>query len=293
MEITRLKTFLYVVQLGSFQKAAKKLYLSQRAVSKQITQIETELGIQLVNRGSNRISMTPAGKTFYASAQDILNNYDHAVSELQKTTTTQQQLKVGYFSRFEQQLLRDALIPLVNKFPTLNLTIKEESNEHLIQGVLNDELDLALSIEYGSQTLISHDLAVSSIYTNTMVMGISRLNPLSHFEKLRLTDLNKLPILYYSPETSTYLQNSFLASISTPTQPTHIQRVASAEQMHLLVTLNQGFAFYPQGLVSPSDPDIHYVSLIDAHQRYDIVAIYKAQNRNPVLIELLEKMKLN
>ncbi|BEJ52709.1 LysR family transcriptional regulator [Lentilactobacillus buchneri] len=50
MEIAKLTTFLKVVEYGSFKAAADKLYLSPRAVSKQINQIEAEIGIKLFSR---------------------------------------------------------------------------------------------------------------------------------------------------------------------------------------------------------------------------------------------------
>lgn len=184
MEISRLKTFLYVVQFGSFQKAADKLFLSQRAVSKQISQMEAELNIQLVERRTNRIALTPAGRAFYASAQDVVNNYDHAVSALHETTHQSPHLKVGYFSRFEQRLLQTALLALAHEQPTIRFTVKEESNEHLAQSIENHELDPALSIQYGNVAINLPGLTIQPVYTNTMVMGVSQLSPLSRNDHL-------------------------------------------------------------------------------------------------------------
>ena len=291
MEISRLKTFLYVVQFGSFQKAADKLFLSQRTVSKQISQMEAELNIQLVERGTNNIALTPAGRAFYASAQDVVNNYDHAVSALHDTARQSPHLKVGYFSYFEQQLLQPALLTLAHEKPTINFTIKEESNEHLAQSIANHELDLALSIQYGNTAINLPGLTIQPVYTNTMVMGVSRLSPLSHHHHLQLPDLTTLPILYYSPESSTFLQQSFLASLPTMPYPATIHRVPSAEQMHLLVALNKAFAFYPQGLIHATDSAVCYKPIAGTQQTYSIVALYKKNNQNPLVARLLTELK--
>lgn len=87
MDINKLKAFLKVAQYGSFNQVSENDFISQRAVSKQITQLETELGVSLFDRHTNRITLTPQGKFFLASAQDIINNYTEALSELSTFTT--------------------------------------------------------------------------------------------------------------------------------------------------------------------------------------------------------------
>ncbi len=77
-----------------------------------------------------------------------------------------------------------------------------------------------------------------------MVMGVSTLNPLSKHSVLTAQDLSTLPILYYSPETSTFLLESFMASMPFLDDYSRIHRVTSTEQMDILVALNQAFAFY-------------------------------------------------
>jgi len=68
LDINLLKTFLSVVQLGSFSKVADKEFLSQRAVSKQISKLEADLGVALFTRNANQIQLTPQGKFFFSSA---------------------------------------------------------------------------------------------------------------------------------------------------------------------------------------------------------------------------------
>ena len=68
-----LRLFLDVVQLGSFQKAAEKNYVSQRAVSRQIQRLEQNLHTQLFERKKNKIVLTPAGEFFKKRSEAIIN----------------------------------------------------------------------------------------------------------------------------------------------------------------------------------------------------------------------------
>ena len=295
MDLNRLKTFLKVAQYGSFKQVADESFITQRAVSKQMKQLEDELDVPLFQRGKNKLTLTPAGHRFISSAQDIVNNYTGAVAELHRSIKNNQALRVGYFSAFEKKLLQRALYALLKKHPKLSLTIQEGSNEHLTENVNNGNLDLALSISYGQPAVSPHsNLTAQTIFSDEMVMGVSTLNPLNTHHYLTAQDLSTLPILYYSPETSTFLLESFMVSMPFLKDYNQVQRVTSTEQMAMLVALNQAFAFYPSGLIShqdiSADGQIRYLPIrgpLDQH--YDIVVLYNKINQNPMLKQLLNE----
>ena len=83
MEFKQLETFIAVSDLNSFSKAAKKLYITQPAVSTQIAALERELGFQLFVRSSKDISPTREGRVFYQYAKDILDKRDQTLVSLQ------------------------------------------------------------------------------------------------------------------------------------------------------------------------------------------------------------------
>lgn len=287
MDINRLNTFLKVVKYGSFTKVAEQEYISQRAISKQITQLENEVGMQLFDRGINKIDLTENGKAFLYSAQDIVNSYTIAMEELDKFKQNQQpSLHIGYFSAFESKLLEKVFYPLMQKIPNLKITFKEESNEHLIRSLDLGILDMVLSIDFGlSPVKDTIGLKCQKIYNDKMLMGISKLNPLSNNLKITTKDLQKETILYYAPENSTFLRESFLTSLFA-TNHLHIKRVTSIEQMRIQVVTNQAVAFYPKGLIGSEsfqdDPYVKYLDIISENQNsiltYDIVCITKKKN---------------
>lgn len=247
-------------------------------------------------RGKNKITLTPQGHLFLSSAQDIVNHYVSALTDLKQFNDTQHTLRVGYFSAFEQPLLQRPLFELLKQVPNLSLAVTEGSNEHLTQSVRNGNLDLAMSISYGKSAVeTSSELTSQSVFDSMMVMGVSTLNPLSKKRELLPEDLTERPILYYSPESSTFLLESFLASMSFLHDYDQIQRVSSAEQMHLLVALDQAFAFYPSGLLPDNDQStdgqVRYLPMAgDVSQGYQIVALHNPGNQNPMLKRLLTIM---
>ncbi|WP_158178819.1 LysR family transcriptional regulator, partial [Lactiplantibacillus plantarum] len=83
MEINRLKTFLVIAKNGSFKAAAELLFLSPRAVSKQMDQLENELGVKLFIRRHNNTDLTPTGTKFVIAAEDIVNTYNDELIRIQ------------------------------------------------------------------------------------------------------------------------------------------------------------------------------------------------------------------
>lgn len=73
MELRQLSYFTTIVNEGNISQAAKKLNISQPPLSHQMKLLEAELGVTLFERGSRRIRLTPAGKTFYDRALAILD----------------------------------------------------------------------------------------------------------------------------------------------------------------------------------------------------------------------------
>ncbi|PIO83344.1 hypothetical protein BSQ39_07145 [Loigolactobacillus backii] len=296
-----MKTFLLVSQLGSFEKAANVELRSQRAVSKKMTSLENELGIQLFDRRTNRIKLTVAGQYFVGTVQDLLQSYQSAVQQLQDVQQHNAVLRIGYFSIFEAALLHRSLKKLQEKRPATQFVLQELSNEHLTESIVNGNLDLALSINYGIDPLAdTPKLGSFDLYQNQMVLGVSPLNPLANKKVVEQADLQGKDILYYSPEGSTFLLESFLFNNPSIQNYEHVRRVSSFEQMQLLVALNQAIAFYPQGLLNSSllanlqdTRDIIFKPIASptSKQAYRIIAFYSPSNQNPVLKDYLRLNK--
>src|SRR5262249_37915569 len=87
MEFDQLRGFYLVARLRSFTEAARKLYLTQPAISLQVKALEKELGEKLLERGGRRIALTPAGEILFRLAEEIVEKLDQVRSvmgDLQK-----------------------------------------------------------------------------------------------------------------------------------------------------------------------------------------------------------------
>lgn len=291
MNFTQLNTFITVVETGSFQKAAATQYISQRAVSQSIGKLENELGFKLFERGKNKISITSQGQEFFLKTKEILHSFSVEINSLRhEAATTYQELKVGYFSPFEGALLLQKIFDANQKQPELKIKITEESIEHLISDVSLGILDLAFILDYGEQEFLTKNLTNKSIFQSKMVIGVSKLNPLSSGSVFPLTALKEKPILYYGPEKTNYLKHAFLATLPEAYQNLPVARISTIEQMQILVSSNQANAYYPDGLLQPSNSPsekIEYLPLEgnSSSQNYHVQAIYQKNTEKKKLIQ--------
>ena len=291
MNFTQLNTFITVVEKGSFQKAAATQYISQRAVSQSIGKLENELGFKLFERGKNKISITSQGQEFFLKTKEILHSFSVEINSLRhEAATTYQELKVGYFSPFEGALLLQKIFDANQKQPELKIKITEESIEHLISDVSLGILDLAFILDYGEQEFLTKNLTNKSIFQSKMVIGVSKLDPLSSGSVFPLTALKEKPILYYGPEKTNYLKHAFLATLPEAYQNLPVARISTIEQMQILVSSNQANAYYPNGLLQPtnsSNEKIKYLPLEgnSSAQNYHVQAIYQKKTEKKKLIQ--------
>jgi len=72
VELRHLRYFVAVAAHGSFNRAAGVLHLTQPALSRQVKDLEDELGVRLLARGKNAVTLTEAGELFYEDARDLL-----------------------------------------------------------------------------------------------------------------------------------------------------------------------------------------------------------------------------
>ncbi|MBN1289938.1 MAG: LysR family transcriptional regulator [Actinobacteria bacterium] len=86
LDISLLETFILVADLESFSGAARKLGLTQPAVSFQIKALEREVGASLFDRNPGKVILTPAGRTTYSFSKKMLNDYKNMIAGIPKTT---------------------------------------------------------------------------------------------------------------------------------------------------------------------------------------------------------------
>lgn len=298
MEINRLKTFLSVARNGSFKAAAEKLFLSPRAVSKQMDQIENELGVQLFERQKNSTQLNKAGNQFVVTAQDIVNTYNDSVTKLQTINEAPTPtLRIGFSSLNQTVILETVIAPFTKKYPDIKLEVKEESGIRLIHLLERDSLDFAVTPFYNltREKIDYKNTKMIKLAEGELMVGVSINNPLSKQDSVSLDEINNMKVLYYSSSESYYLREVFLDKFNGFLNPEQINRVSSLEQRDMMVASNNGIGFYPSPFLNKEraqNPMIKFLKITDKVNKYYASAfLYNPNNKNPSLVNLVTDLK--
>ncbi|WP_299065660.1 LysR substrate-binding domain-containing protein [uncultured Psychrobacter sp.] len=122
---TALQCFETAARHLSFTNAAQEMHMTQSAISKQVAQLEEMLNLSLFYRTPHRISLTPAGKTYYLEVLDILKHIEAATTSLMSNSDNSEILKIVSHPTFCSRWLMPALSEFNQAHPLINLNIKE------------------------------------------------------------------------------------------------------------------------------------------------------------------------
>lgn len=147
MELRHLRYFTVVAREQNITRAAAKLHVSQPPLSRQIHDLEDELGVRLFERGAKQITLTPAGKSFYRDALKILAAAAAAAKRARDAGGQQAgELRIGYSPTATAGYLSQALKLFRATAPGVRVMLLELSTDEMIAGVETKSLDMAILI---------------------------------------------------------------------------------------------------------------------------------------------------
>ena len=163
METRQLKAFVAITESSTFTAGARRLNITQAAISMQIHQLEEEIGIQLFTRTARRSMLTEAGERLLPRARKILREHDDTLAEIAELAGKEHgRLRIGSASAmFVSKQLPAILGDLKTKYSNAEITVSSGTSKALDEKILRGEIDIALvSLPVESAT-IKTDLLMS------------------------------------------------------------------------------------------------------------------------------------
>ncbi|KQL46031.1 hypothetical protein AN963_13570 [Brevibacillus choshinensis] len=182
MNMDNIEAFLYAFQLGSFNKAAEALYLTQPSITARIQSLERELEGPLFHRDGKQIALTERGKQFLPYAQKILHAYQEISSTLREQPLTEKSLTIGCTLLMSTHILPEILPIYRKKYPGVNIRILVGSSAYIMDKVLKKEAD------FGLVRTVSHPLIESfHLHTDTLHLVVPPQHPFRDIPRSKLT----------------------------------------------------------------------------------------------------------
>src|SRR5581483_3106553 len=188
MDLRQLRYLVALAEEQHFTRAAEREHIAQPALSQQIRRLEDELGLPLVERTTRSVAMTDAGNLLVGRARRILAEVDAAHAEMQRMTG----LYIGHVTVGSMHTMGpvDLSLPLSTfhqRYPGVELTVREQSSEELAEMLRVDELDLAfLSV---TERIESHGLGLHQLVSEELAVILPGDHPLSKRRRIRMAEL--------------------------------------------------------------------------------------------------------
>jgi len=241
MELHQIRYFVAVAESGNFTRAAERSHVSQPSLSQQIINLEKELRHKFFHRLGRRAVLTEAGATFLIRAKQILAGVDDATRELSDGLLLDRRIVVGAIPTVAPYLLPQLIGRCRTEFPNLVIQVREDFRTELIRGVIDGELDLALT----SLPVKDPRVSVEPIFTEPLLLLVGRQHPLSKKISVTAKDLaDQTFVLLGESSSLTHQIQRFCGDHDF--EPRIAYRCAQIATVKELVGLGLGISILPQ-----------------------------------------------
>jgi DNA-binding transcriptional LysR family regulator len=244
MELRHLRYFVAVAERKSFTRAAAQLHLAQPSLTRQVKNLEEELGVILLNRIKGQISLTDDGRSFLENAKHILAISAESVQAIQQSAPVQQ-LNIGYRSDLPYHLLPATLSTFGQLHPRIALNLFDMTSSEQLAALEARDIDLGF---IGLQHAVDHvTLTREPIATYDVLVALPESSPLSKKPAIHLKQLEKLFFVGLSEKALPGWRNSIQQMSLAAGFALRILQEADAEHAALkFVAAGLGVALLPE-----------------------------------------------
>jgi DNA-binding transcriptional LysR family regulator len=247
MDFKTLKTFQAIVSTGSFNRAAEELSYAQSTVTMQIQKLENQLGVQLLERGKQQVSLTEAGRLFHEQSLHIVRDMERLQSNLADLQSGGAgSVRIGATDPTASYRLPQLLRKFMNQFPRIKLSVEIAGTAALCEQLLRGELDMILC----SAPQLGAELHFEPLFTEEFVLLLPEEHTLASEAEITADRLRGHRLLItaascpYRKKLESILQN--VAGL-----PLNTMEIGSMTSLKFYVESGIGMAFVPEITLQP------------------------------------------
>ena len=245
--LQQLRIIKAIASENSFTKAAEILFISQPSLSKQVKLLENRLGILLINRENNKISLTEGGKLFLQYAERVLALCEESCRALNDLKNGDRgSLTVGASQTIGTYLMPRVLALFAQHYPQINLKVQVDSTRFIAKNVVNRDIDIAVVGGDVPEDLKKY-LEIESFVEDELTLIIPKSHPFATKNKKSINkeDLYHLNFITLNPNSTIrkFIDNILIQNNIETKQFNIIMQLNSIEAIKTAVSLGLGAAF--------------------------------------------------
>jgi len=298
MELRHLRYFVVVGEEQHFGRAAERLHVAQPALSRQIQDLERELGFALFDRLPRGVRLNAAGKLFLTDARRILQDVDEAKIRAERIAQGKAgTLRIGIATAVSWHgLVRDSFREFRRRQPDVGLELHHLLSVHQVEPILSGRLDVGLA---ASLPPWDKDLAHWEFAQDRMVLAVPKGHELTKRKTVRLRDLRNIPFVWFPRWVNPVFHDRMMQACARGglSAPRIVQEAPDRDTNLGLVQCRIGIAWLTESTRWHCPRGIVLLPVVDMDVRLPFSLIWKKDNSSPLLqrfiaqVEALERKK--
>jgi DNA-binding transcriptional LysR family regulator len=267
------------------RRAAERLHIAQPALSQNIQQLESALGVELFHRESRHLRLTEAGQVFLAEAEQSLHQFDHAQKTAQRAARGEVgKLFLGFQSTAGLSLIPNLLQNFRTEFPEVEVTLIESGSTAQKRALRSGEIDIGLI--YGPPDA---GFAYRQLEPESLVIVLPEDHPLAVKDSVALAELAQEVFILPSSSAAEVLHHAVMTECADAGfQPKKVQEITTAQTALGLVSAQFGVSILPASVQVLVRRGVTVRPIRDSRIQVGLTFLWMEDCRSPVVANLVK-----
>ena len=287
MEMRQLRYFVALAEELNFGRAANRLHISQPPLTRQIQQLEEELGVRLFLRTPKGVELTTAGTLLLEDAANILALMQRAQERTQLAGSGHLgRIDVGIFGSAMLNVIPRLLLTFRNLYPDVVLSLHNMNKTQQIDALR----DRRLTIGFNRIIPAHEDIVIERVLTERILVAINRSHKLAYLREIPLAEIAQVPLIVFPNQSRPSFADDIISLCHNEGfQPQIVQEVEDVVIAVSLVSSGFGISLVPESGANLKLPGVVYRPLKkDPSPSVDLSCIYRKDDPSPLLHAFLD-----
>lgn len=289
MELRQLEYFAAVVRHGHFGRAAQEVYVTQSALSQQISRLEDELGLTLLVRSAKGVELTPAGVELLDHAEAILGQVAEARAAIDDHLGAVRGVARVAATVYDSRALPEALVAFHRAFPRIQLALRHGSAAQVAELLGSGAVDVAVLAVHGDEPRVPAGITRRVISEEALRLVCAPRSPLAGRTDATIDELRGIPVIM--PERGTALRELIAAACAEAGfSPLPFFETSDPATIRQLAASGLGVSVVPSSWLRDAGSPVGIAEFANPAPMYRVALLARTDGRLPVRDLLVEHL---
>jgi len=292
MELRHLRYFVGVAEEQHFGRAAARLHVAQPALSRQVQDLEGEMGFLLFDRLPRGVRLSAAGNVFVSDARRILQDVDDAKRRAERIALGNAgTLRIGIAMALSWHgVVVDAFREFRRRQPDVELVVHHLLSVHQLDAVLSDRLDVGFA---ATITPWHKDVGHREFAREGLLLAVPKGHPLTRLKRIRLRDLRNMPFVGFQRWANPAFYDELMQECARGglSAPRIVQEATDRDTQLGLVQCRIGIAWQTESMRWQCPRGIALFPVVDMNIRIPYNIIWKKDNSSPLVHKFVDQVE--